>query len=662
MDMRQLILFLNSILLLSSLPLMMTSCNPEPQATAWSLSSPDGKLQMTVFLEDAEAGGNQLRYRVEDVSGDSAQTVIRSSLLGLDTGEQPFTADFTFREAFAPTTIDETYRVITGKQSEIRNHAREQRLVFENVNGIPVVIVMRAYDQGVAFRYRFPEGAESYTVSGERTEFGVPEKGVVWIQPYDEITTYTPAYERYFKDAIPIGTTSENKEGWCFPALFRTDSYWLLLSEADVDDSYFGSHLEAEAPGGTYRIRLPEADEGMDTGPAEASMTLPFETPWRLIMVSRDLGDIVESDLVRSLNEPNQLADTSWIQPGRASWSWWSDHSSSRSARKMRDFVDLAAEMGWEYSLIDANWNTIAGDSVKQLVDYANRKGVGILIWYNSGGPHNEVPEQPRDLMDERARRRDEFRKLHEWGVKGIKVDFFQSDKPHIMQLYQDIIRDAADYQIMVNFHGCTIPRGWSRTYPNLMTMESVRGAEVYSFSEEYPDHAPWHNTILPATRNVIGSMDYTPVTFSNQRYPHLTSSAHELALSVVFESGLMHFADRVSAYRALDEAPKNFLKAVPAAWDETRYLGGMPGQEMIIARRKGKDWFVGGINGIQSEKSFALSFDFLEAGEYEATLITDGDSPRSMQSTTRTVSSSDSEEVSMLPYGGFAVWLRGEN
>jgi hypothetical protein len=643
----------------SCILIILLSCTPEAEEPFWSLASPDGNLQMTVFLEGTEAGGNQLRYRVEDISGDTAQEVIASSLLGLNTEAQPFTGDFTFREAFAPTTVDETYSVITGKQSEVRNHAREQALVFENVNGMPLELMMRVYDHGVAFRYRFPEGAQEYTVSGESTEFAVSGPGEAWIQPYDKVTTYTPAYEHYFQNAIPIGMPSDNEEGFCFPALFRAGRHWILLSEADLDGSYFGAHLQAEATGGVYSIRMPEESEAMNTGPAEATMALPFETPWRVIMLSQDLGDIIASDMVRSLNEPNQLEDASWIKPGRASWSWWSDHASSRSAKSMREFVDLSAEMGWEYSLIDANWNTIEGDSVRQLIDYANSKNVGILMWYNSGGPHNEVTEQPRDIINDAEKRKAEFQKLQEWGVKGIKVDFFQSDKPHIIQLYQDIIEDAAEYEIMVNFHGCTIPRGWSRTYPNLMTMESVRGAEVYSFGEEYPEHAPWHNTILPATRNVIGSMDYTPVTFTDQRYPHITTNAHELALSVVFESGIMHFADRVSAYQELGEAPKSFLKSVPVAWDETRYLGGMPGKEMIIARRKGSDWYIGGINGEGSPKAWEVSYDFLGEGNYEALLIGDGESARQMQSRTKTVNSSDIEEVDMLPYGGFAMWLR---
>ena len=640
---------LNPFFALFSALIFFASCSSNPEASSWSLQSPDGNLQMTVYLDDKE-GNNLLKYRIADVSGEEESVVIQPSALGIATDTEDFNANFTIRQVFAPTTIDETYSLITGKQSEIRNHAQEQRLVFANDAGAPLEVVMRVYDHGVAFRYRFPEGAENYTVVGESTEFAIPPQGVTWIQPYDEVTTYTPAYERYFQNAIPIGMPSDNEEGFCFPALFRTNTYWLLLSEADLDGSYFGSHLQAEAPNGVYRVRMPEASEAMNTGPAEATMSVPFETPWRVIMISQDLGDIVESDMVRSLNEPNRLDDTSWIQPGRASWSWWSDHASSRSARKMREFVDLAAEMDWEYSLIDANWNTIEGDSVKQLVDYANSKGVGILMWYNSGGPHNEVPEQPRGIMDDAEKRRAEFQKLQEWGVRGIKVDFFQSDKPHIIQLYQDIIEDAAEYEIMVNFHGCTIPRGWSRTYPNLMTMESVRGAEVYSFGEEYP-----------ATRNVIGSMDYTPVTFSDQQYAHITSNAHELALSVVFESGIMHFADRVSAYRELAEDPKNFLKEVPVAWDETRYLGGTPGKEMIIARRKGSDWYVGGINGEGSQKEWAVSYDFLGEGSYQAVLITDGGSAREMQSSRKTLSSGDTEEISMRAYGGFALQLRKE-
>ena len=637
--------------------LVFMSCSTSTKELYWSLKSPDGNLQMTLFMEETEEKGNLLKYRVEDVSGENTKLVVLPSALGIETDNQSFTTNLTVRELTGPTTLDETYQVLTGKQSEIHNHAREQRWSLTNEAGASLELEMRVYNHGVAFRYHFREG--SHTVIAESTEFAMPQQGVAWIQPYDKVTTYTPAYERYFQNAIPMGMPSSNEEGFCFPALFRTDSYYILLSEADLDGSYFGSHLQPEAPSGVYRVRMPEVDEAMNTGPAEATISGPFDTPWRVIMVSQDLGDIVESDMVRSLNEPNRLGDVSWIKPGRASWSWWSDHSSSRSARSMREFVDLAAEMSWEYSLVDANWNTIEGDSVKQLVDYANSQGVGILMWYNSGGPHNEVPEQPRGIMDDPDKRRSEFQKLQEWGVKGIKVDFFQSDKPHIIQLYQDIIEDAAEYEILVNFHGCTIPRGWSRTYPNLMTMESVRGAEVYSFGEEYPDHAPWHNTILPATRNVIGSMDYTPVTFSDQKYPHLTTHAHELALSVVFESGIMHFADRVSAYRALDEEPKAFLRNVPVAWDETRYLGGTPGKEMIIARRKGSDWYIGGINGENSEKAWNIHFDFLGDGNYEVMMITDGESARQMQSFQKTVRNGEAEELSMRPYGGFAFWIR---
>jgi len=254
--------------------------------------------------------------------------------------------------------------------------------------------------------------------------------------------------------------------------------------------------------------------------------------------------------------------------------------------------------------------------------------------------------------------RRLEFQKLQEWGVRGVKVDFFQSDKQNIIRHYLDILADAADYEIMVNFHGCTMPRGWERTWPHLMTMEAVRGAESYSFGPEYPEYAYWHNTILPFTRIVVGSMDYTPVAFSDQRYPHLTTYGHELALSVVFESGILHMADAVESYVSLPPAPKAFLQNVPVAWDETRYLVGEPGTFVVLARRHGQDWYVAGINGQDEEVSIDIEFSFLETGPYDMTLIEDGPTDRSFNVVTDSINTGDAVPVTMRPRGGFVIRL----
>lgn len=641
--------------------LIMISCKDKSQMSKWELLSPDSQIKMTVFKDTVSENNQKLLYQVDAIRNGEEIALVNPSPLGIETSVHQFTTDLNLTEATPITNINETYSVITGKQSEINNIANELALTFSNPAGQPIQLVLRAYNDGVAFRYNFPgDSSQSYTIIDEATGFSIPGNGKAWIQPYDTVTKYTPAYEKFYMNAIDIGMTSPRPEGWCFPALFNTNNHWILLTEAGMSKSFYGAHLNPEAPNGTYTIRMPEAEEGMGQGPQEASAKLPWSTIWRVLIIGDNLGTVVESNLVRNLNEPNQLGTPDWIDPGIASWSWWSDHDSPQNYESLRSFVDLAADMGWKYFLVDANWDLMQGGDVKQLIDYAKTKDVGILMWYNSGGAHNTVTERPRSRMLDPETRMAEMQKLQEWGVRGIKVDFFQSDKPFMMELYKAIIRDAADHEIMVNFHGCTIPRGWSRTYPNLMTMESVFGAEAYSFNETYPENAPWHNTILPATRNVVGPMDYTPVTFSDQQYPHITTYGHEIALSVVFESGIQHFADRVSAYRNLPNEPKSFLMNVPVTWDETRYVMGTPGKEMVIARRKGNDWYVGGINGEDQEKQMTIPLDFLN-GSYQSVLITDDNTPRSWQSE-QNDDISGQTSVTLLPYGGFVMHLSPVN
>jgi hypothetical protein len=278
---------------------------------------------------------------------------------------------------------------------------------------------------------------------------------------------------------------------------------------------------------------------------------------------------------------------------------------------------------------------------------------VGILTWYNSGGPHNDVTEAPRNKLDDSVRRKQEFEKLRELGVKGIKVDFFQSDKQFMMELYKQILEDAAEFQIMVNFHGCAIPRGWSRTYPNLMTMESVRGGECYTFAGDYPAKAPELNTILPYTRNVVGSMDYTPVIFTNMKYPHITTYGHEIALAVVFESGWLHFGDAVEGYRSLGVEEQNFLKEIPVTWDQVELLEGTPGKDAIIARRKGENWYVGGINGQNLQIQWTIDLSKF-GNDLIVTKIVDGPQPDQLFSSIG--KESGPLTIDVLPYGGFAL------
>jgi hypothetical protein len=468
---------------------------------------------------------------------------------------------------------------------------------------------------------------------------------------------YGPAYEEFY-EAGDAGTPAPTSDGWAFPGLFKTPAgKWLLISESGLDGTYCGSHFAPDSSGGIYRIAFPDPREGMGVGEVNPQSVLPWTLPWRVVIIGDQATDILESDLIGDLSPPTRIKDTSWIKPGRAAWSWWSESNSPKHAARLNAFTDLAAAMKWEYSLIDANWNFMETGTIDEVVAHAKNKGVELLFWYNSGGPHNDVTEAPRDRMHQRDVRRAEFEKLKTLGVKGVKVDFWHSDKQDRIQQYRAIMEDAADFQIMVNFHGSTIPRGWSREFPHLMTMEGVFGAEQYKFRELFAKRAASHNTVLPFTRNAIGPMDYTPVTFTDVKFPRTTTDAHELAQSVVFESGIQHYADAIKGYMALPEAAQTFLSQVPAAWDETRGLSGEPGTSVIIARRSGRGWYVGGLNADRAQPA-SVSLAFLGEGTWRMSLIRDGDAARTLATETRDVRSTDTIKVEMRARGGFVMRL----
>lgn len=634
---------------------LLSSC--EKKKEVWRVSSPSGNIEFNIALGEQD----QLFYSVFQKDSSGKEQLIGSSPLGIVRNDASFVQHLHFVSQGSIVSIDENFSLSSGKRKIIRNQSNELTLAFENDKGHKIQIIARASNDGVAFRYYFPDvdSTVAYSIDGEVTGFLVNGSGKKWLQPYDKVTTWSPGYERYFENGVPIGTAAPSTEGWAFPALFQTEEAWMLLTEAAVDSTYFASHLQPNADSGLYVIRMPEISEANSTVTHIPSSTLPWATPWRVIIVGKNLSDIVESDMVVKLNPPSQIADPSWIKPGRSSWSWWSDAASSKNFSSLKKFVDLSAEMGWEYSLVDANWDIMEGGTIEELVNYARSKNVGILMWYNSCGAHNNVTERPRDIMSNVVKRKEEFKKLAAWGVKGIKVDFFQSDKPKIIKQYFDILKDAADNKILVNFHGCTLPRGWNRTWPNLISMEAVKGAECYAFDSLFTTRAVSHNTILPFTRNVIGPMDYTPVTFSHQRFPHITTYAHELALAVVFESGILHIADKVEAIRSLSKAPKNFLKTVPVTWDSTLLLAGYPGKDCVIARRSNSVWCVGGINGTDEKQKWEIDLSRLKGKSFSASVITDGKTNQEFLASDFTIATGEKLTVEVLPFGGFVATLK---
>jgi alpha-glucosidase len=633
-----------------------TSSCMQKSGTRWNISSPGGKLVTTVVINE----NGQVVYTLEN----EGQTVIEPSPMGLVFEEAIFDKGLVFSSNDHVTEKTDSYNLISGKKLKNNPKWNEMTLYFTNPDGENIGICFRLFDDGMAFNYVFEDSVDQrYTLQKELTGFKIPDNSNAWIAPYDTISPWAPSYETFYENKIPVGTKSPwNKNGWALPMLFNTGNNWTLIAEANLRQDHAGMYVDGDPQNNLYTLILPKDEEIMGRCSAHPVLKLPFETAWRVIMVGDNPGVMVESNLITDLSGPSIIEDASWIIPGKSSWSWWSESDSPKDFERLKDYIDFSAQMNWNYTLVDANWNIMEGGTLEKLTKYANSKNVGILAWYNSGGPHNEVTEMPRDRMHEREVRRAEFQKISEWGVKGIKVDFFHSDKPCILNQYLDILRDAADYQLLVNFHGATIPRGWRRTFPNLLTMESVRGAEVYRFSADYPDYAPVHNTILPFTRNAIGPMDYTPVTFSDSKYPHKTTFAHELALAVVFESGLQHFADSDKSYLNQPDVVIDYLKQVPVVWDESRYVSGAPGEMVVLARRSGSKWYLSGINGLNENITFESKLDFPGEGKFKISLIKDGTDEKSFSHEVLKINTGDSINVRMLPHGGFSAVIEKVN
>ena len=595
----------------------------------FSLYGPDAKIQFELqVLEKEKAGGHidayegkHLYYRITHNNNE----VIPYSPLGLTLDYADFHNELTIESKENYKVYKESYSIIHGKKKQIESNYSEQSFVISNAVDLQIHLQVRVYKSGVAFRYVLQdEYSTERTVLEEHTGFRIDTKGKAWIMPYSGPTKWKPAYELYYENGASIGDQSVQSPGWSFPSLFNIheNKYWVMLHEAGLTENYPGTHLGNNCKQGVYRIAFPHSGEALGRHSSLPKHTGKWVMPWRVIILSDQIKDLIESNIVYDLNPPNQLnGDLSWIKPGRASWEWWRKQLRERDFNLNKEYVDFADQMGWEYCLIDANWNEMKNGTINDLIDYAKSKNIGIFLWYNSGGSHNYVAEQPRGRLLNNRVRKEEFKRLQEWGVKGIKVDFFNTDKQFIMSQYLGILKDAAQYKLMVNFHGCTVPRGWSRTYPNLMTMEAAKGAETYGFGSEFKDKAPWHNVILAFTRNVIGPMDYTPVTFSNHNYPRKTTVSHELALAVVYQSAIIHFADEPKSYLEQPAEVIDFLKSVPVQFDEIRYLDGYPGEFIAVAKRKKRDWYIGVISGSDKEIKLDLKIDFLEQKYFDSSL-----------------------------------------
>ncbi len=615
------------------------------------VQSPNAKINVAIFCEqNGDTGNWYLQVNYSD--NGKVSEVIPMIDLGISRSDQDFSKNLKFLKAGKPVLITEQYNSLHGKKSQCSNSANETAVSFENPGKAQMNIIIRAYNDGVAFRYEFSGKEGSFIIKDELTSYNIPSDTKRWLEKWN----------RANEGLYSVMNDDNTQQGWCYPALFNApdNTCWYLIHEADVNRSYCGSKLSNTTDKSKYKITFPDPGDGNGLGETTPTISLPWKSPWRVIIIG-SLKDIVESTLVDDVSPPSVVKNTDWIKPGLVSWNYWSSNHGTKDYKIVCEFADLAASMDWPYTLLDWEWDAMGnGGNLEDALKYIHSLGVKPLMWYNSGGPHTGVPSTPRDRMLTHENRVEEFTKLKKMGVAGVKVDFFESEKQDMIKYYLDILDDAARFEMMVYFHGCIVPRGWSRTYPHLMTLEAVRGAEWYNNGPDFTTTAPEHNTILPFTRNVVGAMDYTPVTFTNSQFPHITSYGHEIALSVVFESGLQHLADRPEGYYQLPDAARTFLKEVPNSWDDTKLLEGYPGRNVILARRKGEMWYIGGISAERRERTKTISFDFLPEGiKYKLTLITDGKHDKDITTKYLVVEKSGTVDVILLRRGGFAANLK---
>ena len=485
-------------------------------------------------------------------------------------------------------TVTADYRMTAGKRLHCTNEANEYR------SG---ALVLRLYNDGVALRYEL-EGL-SGKLPKELTAYRIGEGTRRWMQQWtDSYEGFFPQADTYkVKPVRSFSGTFTSPDGyncrWGYPALLEpADGVFVLLSEANIERKQSASCLYNE--GELFRV-VPDKNE--------VSVEGSWHTPWRVAIIG-SLAEVVQSTLVTDVSEPSQIADVSWIKPGVVSWIYWAYNHGSNDYQIIKKYVDMAAVLHLPYVLIDAEWDTMKdGKTIEDAIAYARLQGVQPMIWYNSSVGWVDGAPTPKFRLNKAEDREREFAWCEKLGVAGVKIDFFSGDDQRNMDYCLDLLECAARHHLLVNFHGATIPRGWQRTWPNLLSTEAVYGAEWYNNVPTFTDKAAAHNATLPFTRNVVGPMDYTPCAFTNSQHPHITTDAHELALTVLFESGLQHLADRPESFLSQPSDVRRFLSELPAAWDETRLLAGYPGRYVVMARRSGERWYVAGINAEQQPR-----------------------------------------------------------
>ena len=540
-----------------------------------------------------------------------------------------FSSGMSLEKNVSTNKIDETYELASIKKSKVHYVANEAVFSFTQQGKTIYDVIFRISNNDVAFKYKmYPQGeALSCVIRKEATGFAFPDGTTTFLCPQSKpmggFARTSPSYETSYT-ADDVAGKNGWGEGYTFPCLFRNgDNGWVLVSETGVNGGYCASRLLGHK-GGVYTIGFPQEGEANGNGTVSPGIALPGETPWRTITVGKTLAPIVETTVPFDVVKPLYQAKGEYTY-GRGSWSWIIGMDGSTNYKEQLRYIDFSAAMGYQSVLVDALWDKQIGrDKIEELAKYGKDKGVALYLWYNSNGYWNDAPQTPRGIMDNAIARRKEMKWMQSIGIRGIKVDFFGGDKQMTMQLYEDILSDANEYGLLVIFHGCTLPRGWERMYPNFASSEAVLASENLHFSQGSCDHEAFNATLHPFIRNTVGSMDFGGSAL-NKYYNadnaprgsrRVTSDVYALATAVLFQSPVQHFA---LAPNNLTDAPSwaiDFMKEVPTTWDEVRFIDGYPGKYVILARRHGDKWYIAGVNAQKETLKLKVNLPMFSNGE----------------------------------------------
>ena len=561
--------------------------------------------------------------------------------------------------------INKTYTQDRIKRSVVNYAANELTVRLQNTNKQPVNIVFRVSNNDVAFRYEIPKSSEtgSMVINEEKTGFDFPEYTTTFLTPQSDAMIgwkrTKPSYEEEYTPDAPMNTRSQYGHGYTFPGLFRIgNDGWALVSETGVDSKFCASRLSDATPEGLYTIAYPMPEENNGNGTSAPGITLPGVTPWRTITVGNNLKPIVETTVPWDVVEPRYESEHTY-QFGRGTWSWilWQDGSINFDDQIR--YINLAAAMGYEFFLIDNWWDKNIGHKrMEELARYAQSKNVSPIVWYSSSGYWNDIEQSPTNIMDNPITRKREMKWLQKIGAKGIKVDFFGGDKQETMRLYEAILSDADDHGLMVIFHGCTLPRGWERMYPNYVGSEAVLASENLIFNQHFNDNEAFNACLHPFIRNAVGSMEFGG-TFLNKRYNRTndggttrrTSDVFQLATAVLFQNPIQNFALAPNNLTDAPEVALDFMKQIPTTWDETVFIDGYPGKYAVLARRHGNRWYIAGINAQKEPLKLSLNLPMLNNGDVVVT-YTDGKQGEP-QRKELSVKTATSVPVTIQPNGG---------